>query len=149
MYKFYHQRLVHASYLGSFTFLCASTLSIAKNVFIRFYDGEHIFAPVAARMVPWLLTIGSFIFVYSAFYSAVQQLRNDEGRASFLTKAKLITANQVSHNKVSRVHISIQCCSNSWSGNKYILGFGVPRLYSRVVAGRRSVLFHRWISRSK
>ena len=95
MYEFYYERLVHASYIGSAAFLSASTLSITKNIFIRFYIGWHLFASVAAKLVPWLLTIGSFIFVWSALNSAMLQLHDPQSHFSLAAKVKLITTKQV------------------------------------------------------
>lgn len=95
MYEFFYDRLVHASYIGSAVFLSASTLSITKNIFIRFYIGQHIFAAVAAKLVPWLLTIGSFIFVWSAMKSAMLQLKETQSQLSLIARVKLITTKQV------------------------------------------------------
>ncbi|KAL3793251.1 hypothetical protein HJC23_000793 [Cyclotella cryptica] len=73
-YRFFFERLSHPSILGSFSFLCASSLSIAKNVFIRVH-GEQELTAFVAELVVWLSLIGSFMFVWGSLRSAITQLR--------------------------------------------------------------------------
>jgi hypothetical protein len=106
MYTFFSDQLVCASILGSFAFLCASALSISKNLFIRVYDGEHVFITVTAHLVVWVSLIGSFLFVWGAFHSGLQQLRNAQCHLPVSTKVRLLVANSMTIGQVSK--------KNSW-----------------------------------
>lgn len=85
---------------SSFPF--SSSLSISKNLFIRFYDGQHQFTAVAAKLVVWLSLIGSFFFVYTGVHSAVRQLQETESQ-SLSTKARMLMSNVMTLDQVIKL----------------------------------------------
>ena len=69
-FTFFYDRLVRASYLGTFAFVCACTMSIAKNIFVRFYGDGYTFTSVAYKLSIWLSFIGGILFLVSVIYNA-------------------------------------------------------------------------------
>jgi hypothetical protein len=88
------------AYYSSFPF--SSSLSISKNLFIRFYDGQHQFTAVAAKLVVWLSLIGSFFFVYTGVHSAIRQLQDTESQ-SLSTKARMLMSNVMTLDQVIKL----------------------------------------------
>ena len=119
VYQFFFNKLAKASILGSLTFLVASSLSITKNLFLRFYHGNHLFTDLAAEMVVWMSLIGSFMFLWSALHSTVQQMReediNEQSRSSSPQCSKIylfiqgfMTIGPVSSSARNR-HLPVKC----------------------------------------
>lgn len=102
-FTFFYDRLVHASILGSFSFVCASTISITKNLFVRFYGHEHAFTVVAYELVVWLSLIGGILFLWSAIYNARMQMRRGTENLSFLAKLRLLARFFLAIDQVSKL----------------------------------------------
>ena len=69
-FTFFYDRLVHASHLGTFAFVCASSISIAKNVFVRLYGDGYTFITLAHALSVWLSFIGGILYLVSVIYNA-------------------------------------------------------------------------------
>ena len=106
MYEFFYERLVHASFLGSVAFLSASTLSITKNLFLRFHIGQHIFAAIASQFVVWLSLVGSVLFIWSALHVIMKQMHDMTKCPTFSSKIRFLVANFMTIGQV-RPHVSL------------------------------------------
>ena len=98
--RFVARRLVlDTSILGSFSFICSSIISMAKNKFSRFYY-DHAVAAVACELGMWLSFIGGNIFVGKALYNARTQLRSTMPQG-FSAKVRLLASLLFTINQVS------------------------------------------------
>ena len=106
MYEFFYERLVHASFLGSVAFLGASTLSITKNLFVRFYLRQHSFVAIASQFVVWLSLVGSVLFIWGALHTVVKEMLDTAKCQPFSSKVRLLVENFTT---ISQVRLHVQC----------------------------------------